>query len=327
MIRGPVCISILALLVCSCDKGRELLLGATAKVEGSSEFNLGGPVDLDLETEVQRTDEGVRFRKDLPFPRELIVKIKVENTYVDVRSVRNSAMGVETNIITGRTEEEMTYTKTPGTFALRIDNKRFVPKITVEGKVQDGEPTVMPDFKPMEIKFSLSQKGWRPRNDGGPVDFKKAVWADSMKNDISVHMVEAGVHPRTQWFSSRTWQVGDSIVLTGNALKLLDANDVSGRMSLVFQGEEAVGGHPCGVFSCSGEIAIRGYVSPEGDRFDAEITVLSGKIWASLLYPLILREVSDSVHSRGSSPGSAAGQSFQMQGQVKSVQTLAWDPQ
>lgn len=124
------------------------------------------------------------------------------------------------------------------------------------------------------------------------------VWGDALTSTIPQLMVETGAHPRVQWFSSsRYWRPGERVVLTASSIKMLHPYDVSGRVVLVFDGEEAVDGHPCGVFTVDGDLGIKSKVELEGSGTEAEVSIKSGKIWASLLYPVILREEYDTVQT------------------------------
>lgn len=324
MILRYLCIAGLLASLCGCEKGRELLRGA-AKLEA---IQPGGEIDETLEAKVVRDHGGVRFRRDLPFPRECTVRVVEVTRFEDFRGVETSAFGKEVKVMSGRTEMSYLFNKTPGMFGIEIEKSRLIPKVEVDGRSKDGESTAVSDLEGISVLFVLTKDGWRSRNDGGPVDFKQVVWADSLSDSVPAQMVEAGVHPRAQWFSSsRTWHEGHSTKLVGSALKILKASDVSGEMTLVFEGEEAVGGHPCGVFSMSGSLVERDAVAPDGTRRDVEYSISSGKIWASLLYPVVLREEHEAVVTMKVRKGrSKDAPSRRMQGPVTFTRSLAWQP-
>ncbi len=118
------------------------------------------------------------------------------------------------------------------------------------------------------------------------------------------------------------------MVLTGNAIKMLHPYDVSGRVVLVFEGEEAVDGHPCGVFSVDGDLGIQGKVELQGSRAESEVSIKSGKIWASLLYPIILREEYDTVQTITRWPTSnRKGPATKLQGRIEVTKVRAWIPE
>jgi hypothetical protein len=115
-------------------------------------------------------------------------------------------------------------------------------------------------------------------------------------------------------------------MLTGNTLKILDPYDVSGRVTLRYEGEEAVGGHPCGVFSISGDMRVDNQLQVDGSHHDAEISITSGKIWASLLHPILLREEYDTVQTLVRREGKRGGPETKLQGGIHVKKCRNWSP-
>jgi hypothetical protein len=112
-------------------------------------------------------------------------------------------------------------------------------------------------------------------------------------------------------------------VLTGGAIKLLEPYEVSGRVVLVFDGEEPVGGHPCGVFTLDGAYAVKDRTGFHGRREDAEITIGKGKVWASLVYPVLLREEYETVQTITCDQGGTESES---QGAMVVTRSRLWKP-
>jgi hypothetical protein len=73
------------------------------------------------------------------------------------------------------------------------------------------------------------------------------------------------------------------------------AGKVKGKVQLLFEAEEAVGGHPCARFAVSGNYSAEDQAGEDGGKSDADVTISSGKIWFSLIHPLVLRRELDTI--------------------------------
>ncbi|MBB5353100.1 hypothetical protein HNR46_003353 [Haloferula luteola] len=312
------------LLVSGCDKITELM-GSAAVEPGLVTAEPGGDVDATMAGLVMRTADGVTFRRDLPFPTEIRGKVRVVEDRKKVRLMGTSAVGRESEWLDGKVETVVSYFKRSGEFLLTLDQaeRHLVEKDSEEVReVVKPASSGAPEGK--TLHYVLGEKGWYHKGARSETDFEVIVWADALGDDLPNLMVEAGAHPRSQWFSSaRAWRAGDRIVLTGNTIRLLEPFNVGGRVTLVFEGEEAVGGHPCGVFSVEGAYQVKDRPNLQGDRHDIEVTIQSGKIWASLLYPVILYEDFDQIQTVTSRRG---GAKKQMQGRVCLTRSRAWQP-
>lgn len=326
MFLRTLCI-VLALLAPGGCKGAKDLFGNAGA--GSAEVIPGGEVSEALDSLVSRADDGVRFRRDLPFPARLEVRMIQSLDFQNVRVVEVSALGKSASTLNFEAETEIWCSKNPGLFELRLDaaGRRVVADDEESAKLPKPEPDRVSELEGESLSFALTESGWRARLGAGAVDFKKAVWADSLEGGVPQLMVETGGHPRVQWFSSsRVWKAGDEIVLTGSALKILDPFDVSGRVRLRFDGTEAVGGHPCGVFSITGDMRVDDQMQVDGSHQDTDISITSGKIWASLLHPVILREEFETVQTLTRREGKRGGPEKKMQGSVRVKKCRNWIP-
>jgi hypothetical protein len=280
----------------------------------------GGEVDAGLADRIRRQTGGVCFRSDLEFPGTLSGNLNVLFEYDHARVVEQSALGKEVLDWTHGLETQVAFGKQPGRFDMTLekagrwnvlnadDSTEIRKRSSLEGEV---------------LTFYLSDQGWKVTDPAG--DFRKALWGEEMENQASNLLVETGAHPRTQWFSSsRCWKPGARLVLTGTSIQLLHPADATGRLELTFEGEEAVAGHPCGVFSVSGKVSVRSEMDFLGGERNAEITVTSGKVWASLLYPLLLREEYDTVQTVSS--GGEGGLVTELQGAIRVVKSRSWEP-
>ncbi|MEM9236062.1 MAG: hypothetical protein AAGB14_04735 [Verrucomicrobiota bacterium] len=330
MILKGLCLLAALLALGGCEDAKELLGKAKPASSGAGRPDVapGGDLDPMLDKQVLRDGDGVVFRRDLPFPTRLEVRMKLSVDYENVRLVEVSALGKTTDTYNHETETEIWCQKNPGIFDFKLE--KAARRVVVEGEEATAAVTDLGRGAALEgqqLRFALSSSGWRSRHDSGAVDFKKAVWADSLEGKVPQLMVETGAHPRAQWFSSsRIWRPGDQITLTGNALKILDPYDVSGKVTLKFEGVEAVSGHPCGVFAVEGDIRIDNQLQPDGSHHDCDIAVTSGKIWASLLYPVVLREEYETVQTLVMREGKKGGPEKRMQGAIVVEKARSWVP-
>lgn len=328
MIRwtGVVAIALMALALPGCERAKSLV-GAGSGEAGRSAARVGGKAAPELDALVQRDEAGVRFRRDLAFPPSVSSWMQTTVEYLQVRTVETSAFGREAGVLDHREVSEVQFRKRPGQLQVALERLGLLltPAEEKEGKAPEGAQIGSP-LVGKSIEFALYEKGWGLRRGAGLVEFEKEVWADTLEDKVPQILIACGAHPRVQWFSSqRSWKPGDRITLTGSSLKILDPYDVSGRVVLEFEGEESVGGHPCGVFAVSGEYESRGRVTPDGWRSDAEVTVSEGRIWASLLHPVILVEDFDTIRSELRWQGKKKAEPIhRYQGRVKIRTSLNW---
>ncbi|MEP4078925.1 hypothetical protein [Haloferula sp.] len=329
MFRRVFCLILALLALGACDRAKDMLGEANSGGVGNADVTPGGDVSESLESLVLREGDGVKFRRDLPFPARLEVRMIQTQDFKNVRVVEVSAFGKSTTTLDYMAETEIWCGKNPGLFDIRLEKagRRVIAEEEEPTEILEIEKGRAVELEGQSLNYVLSKGGWRTRHEGGAVDFKKAVWADSLEGNIPYLMVETGAHPRAQWFSSsRVWTIGAEIVLTGNALKILDPYDVSGRVTLKFEGVEAVGGHPCGVFSMVGDMKVRDQIQVDGSHHDADITVTAGKIWASLLHPVLLREEYETVQTLTQREGKRGGPETKLQGAIDVKKCRNWSP-
>lgn len=311
-------------LVSGCERIEEWL-GKGSQEEGVIVVEPGGEVAANYEGLIIRSKDGVRFRRDLPFPSEIRGQMRIVEDRDNVRVVGSSAIGRETETLNGKVATRVSFMKRSGEFLLTLDQAERVILDKDDEELKDVvKPASSGAPEGKTLHYLLGENGWYHRGARSETDFEVIVWADAVGNDLPNLMVECGAHPRSQWFSSaRSWKVGDRIVLTGSTIKLLEPFNVGGRVTLVFEGEEAVGGHPCGVFTVDGAYTVRNRPNLQGDRHDMDVTINKGKIWASLLYPVVMYEDFDVIRTVTSKRGSTRKQ---MQGHVQVVRSRAWLP-
>lgn len=300
----------------SCGKIRAAVNKAKSAVANASDNGApkseavaaGGQVDAGLEAQVDRDANGFRFRKDLAFPTRVQVRKVSSVRYYNVRVMRRSALGTENLSMDGTTEtvshwrmmgdrlevalEKMTFTLPPEKMP-KPDGKN--PNLAAAQQSPVGQSIPMERMGQMKGTFVRAGNGWRAEN-ARSGDFLRATWLQKMEPGLDSLAVEAGVLPRTMWFGKPRWKEGASMTLEGENLRMIEtARKAKGKVQLLFEGEEAVGGHPCARFAVSGNYSAEGQAGEDGGKSDADITISSGKIWFSLIHPLVLRQELDTV--------------------------------
>jgi len=326
----PPTIALLCLASFSCDKAKELVDKAKSAVSGkiaqkSSESGDAKP-DPELQKLVDLTPEGVVFRKDLPFPGKLEVKI-TRKEEVSGRISQKSELGGRAGVLKGtlttvtkleRTGDNVSYALIDSSFAEPIVEGAGDPKppaVKAEEapkkpkmKVRDDskKPAIMSDddskkpdikelTKPSEpCAFVKSGSSWKPAVSN---DFHAAYLAQTISPVFDQLLVENTLAPRALWFGKKRLKIGDQLMLDDKSLPMLVTGNAKGSLKLTLQSFEAVKGHPCGVFAVTGDFSRNQFPDFDGTLTNEDLTIQSGKFWLSLLYPLILKEETEAVQT------------------------------
>ena len=110
-------------------------------------------------------------------------------------------------------------------------------------------------------------------------------------------------------------KIGDPTRLANESLVLAFDDTKKGSLTMVFKGMEGVHGHPCGVFEVEGAIVPDVVENEKGQTIVSEITIEKGRIWFSLLHPVVLRMDFDTIQSVETREGRKL--IGQLQGEVK----------
>jgi len=299
----------------SCDKIRSAVNEAKSAVgaasqpeEKSAAVAAGGQVDAGLGALVDRNEDGFRFRKDMEFPTHVHARMVSSVRYHNVRVMRRSALGTENLTMDGTTEtisqwrlagdrlevsmEKMTFTLPPEKLP-KSDGQKPDPAASSQSPV--GQAIPMERMAQMKGTFVKSGRGWHAENARGG-DFLRATWLQKMEPGVGSLAIAAGVLPRSMWFGKPRWKEGAAMTLEGENLRMIEAaGKVKGKVQLLFEAEEAVGGHPCARFAVSGNYSAEDQAGEDGGKSDADVTISSGKIWFSLIHPLVLRRELDTI--------------------------------
>lgn len=323
----PLVVILLAVLpLLSCQKVREL--AGKAKVAAGSAASggsTGGEIDKTLEALVDRNEEGVRFRKDLPFPTSVECRTTGSMQFIDVRVFRKTAFGQEAGSSSATHEEAGTWNRNDRRITFSYEKAVLSPasvlppgtgtepKVQTQSKAQPAAPpppaaNAAPSrdiSENLSGTLLLTSGRWRVERDQ---DFMKMMKLKALEEKLTEESLMArGLVPRKLWFGKTRWKAGAKLSLNGDEMSmLLVSPGMKGRLDLVFEEVEAVDGHPCGRFSITGECS--GYRVPDGSV--AEMTITAGKAWMSLIHPLVIKQELDTVMTltgKPDGPGRAQG--------------------
>lgn len=322
-IRHTSILICLTLACASCDKARELAEKAAAsakeKIAGDSSGAVADPELLKL---VDETAEGVVFRKDLPFPSQLEVRVTRRQEWSG-RLIQQNEIDRSSQTIKGTrsmshllvlTGDELRLTPEQSTFTIPSPDD---PKAAAKTL---ADPLKALTSQPKPITMLKHGNSWQAQAGG---DFHAVALARELSPVMQDLLVENSLAPRPLWFTAKKrFKPGDTLTVTGDSLPMLLAGKASGNLQLTFESRDAVEGHPCAVFSIKGDFSRKQFPDLDGQFNDEEVTIQSGKLWLSLIHPLILREELDSIQSIKSGP--AGMPTTHGQGAVKVSVTRSW---
>jgi hypothetical protein len=311
----------------------------------------GGEMDKALEALIDRTPEGVCFRKDLPFPRRLKVEEKIRVELQNVRVFSRNAFGAGSESISGVTERATSYEREGNRVAFRAESssrmssadKAAAPPADPKAppgppakappapvpaaaastaKPADGAvPEPEPEKSVLSAVFQLKDGRWVAAREE---DFILAAKIHDLQPGFGNQLVEGGLQPRTLWFGKTRWKEGAQLTLNDQQMAMIMAPGTTGKLELVYETAESVGGHPCGRFSVKGKCTGKVLSLPDGGQDDhQEVSITSGKIWLSLIQPIVIRTEYEMIATFSSKQG---GQESRSQGQMLYRESLVWKP-
>lgn len=285
-------IAVFSLTMPSCEKARGIAgkIGNTVGTgfRGGS-TNSGGPPDQELLKLVRQSPHGLVFRKDLPFPNHIVVRTTRKQT-LDGRFFRTSALGNEASHVTG-TQTTITKLQRNGDeIRYELEKSYFATPTGAKFGKTEQESTHPLDL----ITADQSPKIFRRINDSWKADvssgFRAALVSRQLAPFFEVLLTDAGLSPRKLWFSDSYLPLGHEIHVSSQTMPMLFSGNSSGALRLKLEELDAVSGHPCGRFSVTGTFTRKRFPDFDGNFTDEDITIQSGQLWLSLIYPLVLRE-------------------------------------
>ncbi len=319
-----IAIPLLALATTSCDKASKLASDATASAKrmmSGKKQSSAGEVDPSLKKLVDQTSEGAVFRKDLPFPKRLEVRT-TRRSEISGRFFQTSAIGKQAETINGtraqtskleRTDTQVRYTHEQSAFTIPSKDKPEEGPKTVANPLE----TTAPSNKP--ITFLKAGSSWKCDDSEG---FRAIVLSKQLTPVFDELLIDNAIAPRPLWFGKRRMKIGEQVIATGESLPMIVAGNAKGSVTLKLESFEPVDGHPCGVFSVTGDYSRKDIPDFDGKVSDEEVTIQSGKMWLSLIHPIILKEELDTVQTFKS--GGYGGIEGRVQGTVKLSVTRTW---
>ena len=311
----------------ACDKVKSLAAKASSTVwqkitaAGGTGKSVVIPVDPVLQKLVDQTAEGVIFRKDLPFPTRLDVRT-TERTELSGRLSHSSALGQQVAAAAG-TQTTITHFERSANqvrYTLEKSGVELPPPATPEAAkhapAAPGEPA--PPLPP-PVTFRKSGKAWVADNRS---DFHAAALARELAPVFDQLLIENALASRPLWFAKHRFKLGDELVVTGKLLPMLLLGEATGSLTLKLESFEPLDGHPCAVFALTGDYRRKQVPNIEGAPRDEDVTIQSGKVWLSLIYPVILRQELDTIQS--GQAGGHGGLVIRSQGSCKVSLARAW---
>ncbi len=313
--------ALLCLSAVSCDKAKDLANKAKSAVESemakTSADATNGQPDAELMKQVDETPEGYLFRKDLPFPSRVDVKV-TRSLEIDGRAMESSFIGSNANVVKGTQTTVTKLEKATSQVRYTLLESTFAEPVTEGNKGK--EPVVRqlaPPGKPRT--FQKSGKVWTSADSEG---FKAAALSKQLTPVFDELLQDNALVARPLWFNKGRIKIGGELAVTGDTLPMLLTGKAKGSFKLKLESIGAVAGHPCGIFSVTGDFSRKQLPDFEGNLTDEEVTIQSGKLWLSLLHPLVLREELDTIQTYKS--GSRDNPSSRTQGAVKVTVVREW---
>lgn len=313
----------LPLALFSCDKAKHLAESATKTVKQELASKAGSASETSADPElmklVDQNAEGVLFRKDLPFPARVDVRIRRVDDLA-VRMMQSSEIGRQNGMVKGIREQVFKLERAGDQVRITEERSEFlVPSVDdpeVTKKTENPLERAAPSNKP--VTFRKNGPNWRVENGG---DFRSAVLEKELSPVFDMLLIEHALSPRPLWFGKQRMKPGDTLVVTGEQLPMLLVGG-KGTFNLKYESIEPVEGHPCGVFAVTGDFSRRKFPDLEGNLTDEDVTIQSGRVWLSLLHPLILKEDFSTIQSfKSGGQGNLVGRA---QGAVKHSVVREW---
>ncbi len=322
----PLC----GLALSSCEKVRTISDSVTStvkeKVAKEISGKLGGTapageVDEKLQALVDQTPEGVVFRKDLPFPKVLEVN-ETTSRHVSVRLFQSSPIENKTSNLDGIMASNSKFERSGDHIRVTMGEVSFTDPTAkeAEGGVQSGNGTTnkMISAPPPRV-FRRENGTWKADRSAG---FAGAVLSRDLGPVFDQLLQDHSLSPRPIWFGERRLKIGEEVTLTGKSLPLVVGGSSSGSLKLRLDALEPVAGHPCGVFSVSGDYNREQVPAFDGSFTDEEVSIESGKIWLSLIHPLICQWDIQYIHTYQTGPKGGGG--VKGQGTESLKRTITW---
>lgn len=273
---------------------------------------------------IDKNKEGYVFRANVPFPPHLRAIVTEIVKFKDVRMAKRVGVESANTKVSSRMDEVMEYeiagnavrfikrqdlTQREKTAAERVEWLKVLAEAKEKGVEPPPDPDrIVGDLVGKAVQFNFEGGKWKLKQSG---EFKTMAWGKGLEEDVSGILVSNGLRPKPSWFGKSRIPIGHKMKLSGSSLGIVFDNAAKGEVEMEFVAVEGVHGHPCAVFDVSGTIELAPTTDDEGRAKTGEETIDSGKIWFSLLYPVVLRAEFDSIVSYETREGGKLVEQFQ----------------
>jgi hypothetical protein len=318
------------LLLCSCDKLRQTASQAAEKVgqqidalpapEGGGQAK---PVELSpWEKLVDQNQDGYLLRKDLAFPEQVTVITRIERR-LSGRFFTTSELGKNIQMIKGREQSVVRFERDGTVLRYMPHEFSFFVPTTEKAEIKENRvpnPLLASPISIQSLTFNRTASGWQGQSTG---EFRGMVVVRQLGPVLQDLLVDHALAPHAMWFSSkRRLKIGDQLDLTDQAVGVVLAGQAKGSLHLTFESVESIDGHPCGVFAVKGSYTRNGFPDFDGKLLDEEVSIESGKLWLSLIHPIVLKQELEMIQTYN--PGGQGGPSGRYQGTVGMTVTREW---
>lgn len=268
----------------------------------AKEVKLTPEIDPELAKLVSREGDAYLFRRDMPFPPHLKVITTKVVKFNKVRMAGKSDFGEGSMELSIRNDDIMEYEMAGGAirFTMKAKSSEKIPtpaertaslkaiEEAVKRKEQPPEARerIVDDLVGKAVQFNFSGGAWKAVS---TKEFKTMAWGKGLEAEVAGKLVENGLQPRPRWFGTGPMKVGDVTKLSAKSLDLVFDGVSAGNVEMTLKGMEGVHGHPCAVFEVSGSYMMAESINAESQKTTGEATIEKGRIWCSLLYPIVLR--------------------------------------
>lgn len=291
MKRSLCTLGLCVLVFSSCEKARKIAAETKSRVAKNVDSLTGkaparpAKVDPALQALVDVTPEGYLFRKDLPFPTKVSVKLK-STSKLKGRGFRSSMLEPDLGVLDGTVERTTEAMRRADEVEFKFGEETLI-RTPKEGEDPKPAAPELPAGKESLVRFARKNGVWTFVNTGR---MDSAIRASKMQADVPMHLIDAGVAPHPLWFGKNRLKVGDELTLRDHELAVIFSGSARGTATLRLEKIEPHAGHPCGVFSIRGDLDMDHAGALASDLGRMQVTIESGQVWLSLLHPLVLKE-------------------------------------
>ncbi len=322
---------VFCLALVSCERAKKLMDQAkgtvtqkgqdTSENASPDEADNAVPIDAELAKLIDQTEEGMVFRRDLPFPKDLQVTI-TEKEPMAVRVFQRSEVGKENSTVSAVRHLSMDIRRAAGSLEFAGFKEEYYEDKLVGEEIAPRlikTHPLLPPVPPKDHTMVFRNGKWGARQNPG---FAELALAQKLGPQMTALLQEYGVSPRPMWFGKRRIAPGKPMEISGELLPMLIAGKATGTLTITLEKLESVHGHPCGRFAIKGSYQRKGFPFPDGRLFDEETTIQSGHIWMSVLHPLVLKYRVERIVTLSVPEGS--GPAIRFQGNTSPIRSIRW---